>query len=384
MSRKASGAKKRGPTESDVKPLNPIFAWFGGGDVIQFGELCGSCPEKVKAECRSWEADTLAGLRAKDTRVFRDCPYFVKWDKERYTREKLSKDDIAEGDRNVDICPDCGQKDLRRAVRTSSEYGSRMNPRGVFLEWCGCGRFVAVKKEFHGTTDHCVFCGGRTKGTEMTMFRGAAFHLDCFLRLRFFLTMSEMLHVAEGYVATGKTLGSDESRQALQKTLETVRAFRLTGNGNVIGVNRVIHWLEGDSPVVSERTVLRTKEDLRRHLEATFTGESERAVGVQILEDAYIVYDNAAAVRWITHGAYRPVKDAGEFIDRYIELAREGNWSELDKKYLVPDCEDGKCAVCGATTRSHRIASGEDGKNVYSCHHCWIGRTGERATGNGQ
>jgi hypothetical protein len=209
----------------------------------------------------------------------------------------------------------------------------------------------------------------------MTMFRGAAFHLDCFLRLRFFLTMSEMLKVAEGYMATGKTLSGDESKLALCKTLETVRAFKLTGNGNVIGVNRVIHWLEGDSPVVSERTVLRTREDLLRHLVATFAGENERTVGVHILEDAYIVYDNAAAVRWITHGAYRPVRTAREFVDGFVDLAKGGRWDELDKIYLIAEIEDGKCAVCGARSRSHRIAAGEDDKIVYSCHPCWIGRT---------
>jgi hypothetical protein len=173
---------------------------------------------------------------------------------------------------------------------------------------------------------------------------------------------------------SGKPLSDDESQVALAKTLEMVRAFKLTGNGNVIGINRVIHWLEGDQPVVSERTVLRTKEALLEHLEATFAGEAERAVGVHILEDCYVVYDNAAAVRWITRGAYKPVRSAREFIKNYLDLSSAGKWDELDRKYLIPEIADGKCALCGATSRSHRIATGEDEKVVYSCHHCWTGR----------
>jgi len=365
-----------GPTRDDVEPLNPVFAWFEGGDVLQFGELCGKCPEEVRVACKAWGRDTLAGLKTNEPRISHDCAYFIKWRDEAFTRDKVSKDDEAEGEKDIGTCPSCGQKSLRRAARVASEYGTRQNPRATFLEWCPCGHFRAEKREFSGDTEHCIFCGKTVAGGETTVFRGALFHLDCFLRLRFFFTMSEMLGVAQQYMKSGKTLSNEESRSALAKTLELVRAFKLTGNGNVIGINRVIHWLEGDQPVVSERTVLRSREALKEHLEATFSGEAERAVGVHILEDAYVVYDNAAAVRWITRGAYRPVRSAKEFIDNYLDLASAGKWDELDKKCLIADIADGKCALCGATSRSHRIATGEDDKNVYACHHCWIGRTG--------
>jgi len=376
MAKRPGKAKAETPDGADLKPLNPIFAWFEGGDVIQFGELCGTCIESVKTDCKGWDRETLAGLKTDRTRIFRDCPYFVKWDAQEFTREGLSKDDLSEGEKGIGVCPDCGRKELRRAVRTSSEYGTRMNPRAVFLEWCGCGRFRAVKKELAGDRGICVFCGGPTKDAETTVFRGANFHLDCFLRLRFFFTMSEMLRVAEGYMATGKTLTGEESKVALCKTLEMVRAFRLTGNANAIGINRIIHWLEGESPVVSARTVLRTKAELLAHLEATFSTEQERSVGVHILEDGYIVYDNASDVRWITHGAYQIARSARQFVDRFIDLAGEGRWQELDNEFLIGDISDGKCALCGAGTRSHRIATGEDSKNVYLCHHCWTGQTG--------
>jgi len=228
-----------------------------------------------------------------------------------------------------------------------------------------------------------VFCGLKVAGGETTVFRGALFHLECFLRLRFFITMSEMLGVARKYMDSGQPLTEDESKKALCKTLEMVRAFKLTGNGNVIGINRVIHWLEGDQPVISARTVLRSKQALIEHLEATFAGEAERSVGVHILEDAYVVYDNAAEVRWITRGAYKPVRSPKGFVDNYIELAQAGNWDALDGMYRMPDIADGTCALCGATSRSHRIASCEDEKMVYSCHHCWIGRTAKETDNRG-
>jgi len=390
-----------GPTREEVEPLNPVFAWFEGGDVLQFGELCDHCVEAVRNECRAWSRDTLAGLRAERPRVAHDCVYFIKWRDMEFSRDKLSKDDLQEGERDPGRCPSCGATGLRRAARVASEYGTRQNPRATFLEWCPCGHFKAVKKELADDREHCVFCGkptggqgargtgqgtdgegqgarGTGQGTQTTVFRGAMFHLECFLRLRFFLTMGEMLGVARQYMASGKALSQEESQLALAKTIETVRAFKLSGNGNVIGMNRVIHWLEGDQPVISERTVLRTKEALLAHLEATFTGEAERSVGVHILEDAYIVYDNAAAVRWITRGAYRPVRSASEFVRDLIDLAAAGKWDELDKSRLILDIQDGKCALCGATTRSHRIATGEDEKNVYACHHCWVGRVAEK------
>ncbi len=371
---KGAGVVKDAPTPGDVEPLNPVFAWFEGGDVLQFGELCSHCPEKVFKECKDWCRDTLAGLKTQKPRVSHDCVYFIKWRDADFTREMVSKDDEAEGEKDIGTCPSCGGQKLRRAARVASEYGTRMNPRSTFLEWCPCGHFKTAKKEFSGDGEHCVFCGKQTAGAETTAFRGALFHLDCFIRLRFFFTMSEMLGVAQRYMKSGKTLSNDESQVALAKTLEMVRAFKLTGNGNVIGINRVIHWLEGDQPVVSERTVLRTRQALLEHLAATFSGEAERSVGVHILEDAYVVYDNAAAVRWITRGAYRPVRSAKEFVDGYLDLASAGKWDELDKKYLIAEIADGKCALCGATSRSHRIATGEDEKVVYSCHHCWIGR----------
>lgn len=368
------GAPKAGPTPEDVEPLNPVFAWFDGGDVLQFGELCSHCVPAVHDKCKSWSRETLAGLKAGGPRADHDCVYYIKWQDEEFTREKVSQDDVAEGEKDIGTCPSCGEKQLRRAARVASEYGTRMNPRATFIEWCPCGHFKTVKKDFSGDREHCVFCGKKTDGAETTTFRGALFHLECFLRLRFFFTMSEMLGVAQNYMKSGKPLSNDESQLALAKTLEMVRAFKLTGNGNVIGVNRVIHWLEGDQPVVSERTVLRTREALLEHLQSTFAGESERTVGVHILEDGYVVYDNAAAVRWITRGAYSPVRSAKEFVDNYIELAAAGKWDELDKKHLLADIPDGKCALCGAVSRSHRIATGEDEKVVYSCHHCWIGR----------
>ena len=367
-------AANDGPTKQDIEPLNPIFAWFEGGDVIQYGDLCAICIEKVKSECKAWNQDTLSGLQDKEPRVFEECPYYIRWIDEPHSLDKLSNDDIAEGEKNTGQCPACGKDTLNMAVRTASEYGTRMNPRATLLEWCPCGHFKADKKEFAGDREYCVFCGRKAAGQAMTVFRGAMFHLDCFLRLRFFVTMSEMLGVAKHYMDSGQPLTEEESKKALRKTLEMVRAFKLSGNGNIIGVNRVIHWLEGDQPVISARTVLRSKEALLEHLSATFAGEAERSVGVHILEDAYVVYDNAAEVRWITRGTYKPVRSAKEFFDNYLDLARSGGWDALDKKYRLDKIEDGKCAVCGATSRSHRIATGEDEQNVYCCHHCWIGR----------
>jgi hypothetical protein len=366
-----------GPTKQDIEPLNPVFAWFEGGDVLQFGELCSHCPDAVREECKNWSRDTLAGLKTSEPRLSHDCVYFIKWRDMDFTREMVSKDDEAEGEKDIGACPSCGGKGLRQAARVASEYGTRQNPRATFLEWCPCGHFRTVKKEFFGDREHCVFCGKKTAGAGTTVFRGALFHLDCVLRLRFFITMSEMLGVAQQYMKSGKPLSNEDSKTALAKTLETVRAFKLTGNGNVIGINRVIHWLEGDQPVVSERTVLRSRQALLEHLQATFAGDSERAVGVHILEDAYVVYDNAAAVRWITRGAYRPLRSVKEFIDNYLDLASAGKWDELDQKHLIPEIADGKCALCGAVSRSHRIATGEDDHVVYSCHHCWIGRAGK-------
>lgn len=367
-------AANEAPKRQDIEPLNPIFAWFEGGDVIQFGDLCASCIETVRNECKAWSRDTLSGLKDGEVRVFRDCPYFIRWNDETHSRDSLSKDDLSEGPRNIGTCPACGKPSLNRAVRTASEYGTRMNPRATLLEWCPCGHFGAERKELANDREYCVFCGQKAAGDGATVFRGALFHLECFLRLRFFITMSEMLGVARTYMETGQPLTEEESRKAMRKTLEMVRAFKLTGNANVLGINRVIHWLEGDQPVISARTVLRSRGALLEHLQATFSGEAERSVGVHILEDAYVVYDNAAAVRWITRGAYRPVRSPKEFVDSYLDPAAAGRWDELDREHLLTDIPDGKCALCGATSRSHRIATGEDEKIVHACHHCWIGR----------
>jgi hypothetical protein len=182
-----------------------------------------------------------------------------------------------------------------------------------------------------------------------------------------------MLRVAQGYAVTGRTLGLAESETALRKTIRMARAFRVTGNDRVLGINRVIHWLEGESPLVSDRTVLRSRDELERHLEPLFKNETERSVGVHILGDAYIVYNNAGEVRWISHGTYRPVKDVREFVGTYVCAAERGDWGSLEK-YLLKEIADGKCVLCGAMTRSHRIAAGEDDRNVYVCHHCWTGK----------
>jgi len=36
------------------------------------------------------------------------------------------------------------------------------------------------------------------------------------------------------------------------------------------------------------------------------------------------------------------------------------------------------CVICGNISRSHRIASGLDEKNIYVCHHCWTGKKPEK------
>jgi len=363
--------------------LGPIFAWFEGGDVVQFGNLCPSCPPDVKKECRLWRMDTLDGVAARQPRVGRDCLFFVKWRDEVPTRQKLTGEELEEGKRNLSHCPSCGKDTMATVVRTSSEFGTRMNPRMVLFQWCDCGHFSAEKRELSDDRERCVFCGHPAafgderppaKGggllSDGTVWGGALYHMDCFLRLRFFFTMGEMLRVAQVYAVTGKTLGLADSETAMRKTMHMVRAFRVTGNGNVLGVNRVIHWLQGESPLVADRTVLGSREELQKYLLSVFKDESEHSVGVHILEDACIVYNNANEVRWITHGAYNPVRSVREFLDTYVDAAKKGDWRSLEK-YIMNDVADGKCAICGAMTRSHRIAAGEDEKNVYVCHQCW-------------
>ena len=357
----------------DMGVLNPIFAWFEGGDVIQFGNLCPSCPPQTKKECQLWRHDTLDGVTATEPRVAQDCPFFIKWSKEELASGNLTGEEKEEGKKNLARCPSCGKGTLATAVRTSSEFGTRMNPRMVIFQWCGCGHFSAERKMLHEDRERCVFCGLPASPAEATVFGGALYHIDCFLRLRFFFTMGEMLHVAQGYAVTGRTLGLAESETALRKTIRMARAFRVTGNDRVLGINRVIHWLEGESPLVTDRTVLRSREELERYLEHLFKNETERSVGVHILEDAYLVYNNASEVRWITHGIYRPVSNVHEFVKTYVCPAEKGDWYSIDKD-LLKDIADGKCVLCGAMTRSHRIAAGEDDKNVYVCHHCWTGK----------
>jgi hypothetical protein len=314
--------------------------------------------------------------------VARDCLFFIKWSKEELTSGNLTEEEKEEGKISLSSCPSCGKETLATAVRTSSEFGTRMNPRMVIFQWCGCGHFSADRKELHGDREHCVFCGRPAAKDVSTRFGGALYHIDCFLRLRFFFTMGEMLNVARGYAVTGKTLGLAESETAMQKTIRMARAFRVTGNNRVLGVNRVIHWLEGESPLVTDRTVLRSREELEKYLSSVFGLESERSVGVHIIEDGYIVYNNANGVRWITHGTYKPVKNVREFVRTYVGAAEEWDWGSIEKD-LLKDIADGKCVICGAITRSHRIAAGENEMNVYVCHHCWTGKKEEK-TGSGK
>lgn len=357
----------------DMGSLNPVFAWFEGGDVIQFGNLCPACPPDVKKECRLWRLDTLDGVAAREPRVARDCLFFIKWNTDVLTAHDLTGEEKEDGKNSLSLCPSCGKDTMATASRTSSEFGTRSNPRMVTFHWCGCGHSSAEKKQLVGDREHCVFCGRRPTKDDRTFFGGALYHIDCFLRLRFFFTMGEMLKVAQGYAVTGKTLGLADSEQALQKTLHITRAFRVSGNGRILGVNRVIHWLQGESPIVTDRTVLRSREELVKHLSSFFAGERERSVGVHILEDAYMVYNDANDVRWITQGTFRPVKGVRELVDRYIDPAARGDWASIDT-HLLKDIPDGKCVQCGAMTRSHRIAAGENDQNVYVCHLCWTGK----------
>ena len=354
----------------DMGVLNPVFAWFEGGDVIQFGNLCPTCPQDVRKGCQLWRLDTLDGVASREPRAAPECLFYIKWRDQTISRENLTGEEMEEGKTSLSKCPSCGKDTLATAVRTSSEFGTRMNPRMVVFNWCGCGHFSAEKRELRGDREHCVFCGRRPAKEEATVFGGALYHIDCLLRLRFFFTMGEMLKVAQGYAVTGKTLGLAESETALKRTLHISRAFRVTGNGNVLGVNRVIHWLQGESPIVTDRKVLHSRDELMKYLESIFEGGKEHSVGVHVLEDAYIVYNNATEVRWITHGAYNPVHSVRELIETYIDAARNGEWRSIEGR-LLRDIVDGKCVICGATTRSHRIAAGEDDRNVYVCHHCW-------------
>jgi hypothetical protein len=359
-----------GEEVEDMGALNPVFAWFEGGDVIQFGNLCPSCPPDVKNDCRLWRLDTLDGVAAREPRLARDCLFFIKWNNDDLTVHNITGEEKEEGKTDISHCPSCGQDSLATASRTSSEFGTRMNPRMVTFHWCGCGHFSAEKKDLKGDREHCVFCGRRPTKDDRTVFGGAHYHIDCFLRLRFFFTMGEMLKVAQGYAVTGKTLGLADSETALRKTLHISRAFRVSGNGQILGVNRVIHWLQGESPIVTDRKVLRSRQELQKYLGSIFEGGKEHSVGVHILEDAYIVYNNASDVRWITHGAYSPVHGVCEFLETYIDPAARGDWASIDK-HLLNDVPDGKCVCCGALTRSHRVAAGENDQNVYVCHHCW-------------
>ena len=359
----------------DMAVLNPVFAWFEGGDVIQFGNLCPSCPPDVKKACRLWRLDTLDGVAAREPRTAPECQFLIKWRDQGLARGDLTGEELGDGKGSLSRCPSCGNESMASAVRTSSEFGTRMNPRMVVFQWCDCGHFSAEKKELRGDGEHCVFCGRGPANDERTVFGGAVYHIDCLLRLRFFFTMGEMLKVAQGYAVSGKTLGLAESETALRKTLHITRAFRVTGNDNILGVNRVIHWLQGESPIVTDRTVLRSREEFEKYLSTVFSGQREHSVGVHILEDAYIVYNDANEVRWITHGTYAPVKGVRELVDRYIDPAARGDWTSIEK-HLMKDIPDGKCASCGALTRSHRIASGENDQNVYVCHHCWTGKNG--------
>jgi hypothetical protein len=357
--------------------LSPIFAWFEGGDVIQFGNLCPTCAPDVKRECRLWRLDTLDGVATKKPRIARDCLFFIKWRDEVLTCQHLTGEEVEEGKKNLSCCPSCGKRTLATVTRTSSEFGTRMNPRIAVFSWCGCGHFSAEKRELDERSEQCVFCGHLVAQTESTVFGGSIYHIECLLRLRFFFTMGEMLRVAQGYAVSGKTLGMADSETAMKKTIHMVRAFRVTGNGNLLGVNRVIHWLEGESPLVTDRTVLRSRQLLQDYLETIFKGEAERSVGIHILDDGYVVYNNASDVRWITHGAYKPVRMVSELLETYVDAAGKCDWRSLEK-YLLKEVADGKCVVCGALTRSHRIAACEEEKNVYACHQCWTEGAGKR------
>jgi len=374
------GQGQEPPAPEDIaqlQPLNPVFAWFEGGDRLQFGDLCPTCPPQFHGPCQQWRKDTLDGVGTEGPREEHDCRYYLKWKNDEITVEKLSKDELAEGPRNPAQCPSCGGNEMATSVRTASEYGTRMNPRAIFLKWCTCGYFSAERNDLVGDREHCVFCGSAVRVEDSTVSRSNLFHMDCFLRLRFFIAMSEMMNVAQGYAATGNPLGTDESTAALRKTLELVKAFRITGNRNLLGVNRVIHWLEGDSPIVTSRTLCRTRDELKRTLENIFRGDAERSVGVDALEDAFIIYDSPDEVRWITHGVYEPARSIDEFLHNYNDLALEGKWAEIEKRELK-NYRDGVCIICGNISRSHRIASGVDENNIYVCHHCWSGSMPEK------
>ncbi|MEM2869829.1 MAG: hypothetical protein QW379_05345 [Thermoplasmata archaeon] len=395
----------------ELQPLALLFAWFEGGDRLQFGELCASCPDEARRECGAWRERTLSGLRAQEPGTLRKCPYFLAWSSQELDIGSLTEEELREGAANLSLCPRCGKETMATAARVASEFATRLNPRLTLIHWCGCGYFATEKKELTGDRTRCVLCGGEVArdavypragtgpdqggeaesatargadgaegegiaaeaGRGGTVFRGALYHIDCFLRLRYFLATSEMLRVAQRYLQTGEPLTPEEAASALVKTLETVRAFRLTGNSNVLGVNRVIHWLEGDSPLISKMTVLRSRKALLESLRESFIGENEGSVGVHILEDAYIIYQRADEVRWITHGTYLPARGVEDFIDKYVDSAARGEWQELEP-LLIREVPDGRCVLCGSMTRSHRVATGESGEPVYICHHCWTGR----------
>jgi hypothetical protein len=370
--------KRPAPEEiAELQPLNPVFAWFEGGDRLQFGDLCPNCPPIIHDPCQQWRRDTLDGVLTEKPTEEHDCLYYLKWKSADITVDKLTKDELAEGPRNKAECPSCGGNEMATSVRTASEYGTRMNPRAIFLKWCKCGYFSAEMKDLVGDKEHCVFCGGVVNAEYSTVSGSNLFHIDCFLRLRFFIAMSEMMKVAQGYAATGKTLGLEESTTALRKTMELVKAFRISGNRNLLGVNRVIHWLEGESPIVTSRAICRTRDELKLKLEDIFRGEAERSVGVDALEDAFIIYDSPDEVRWITHGAYEPARSIEEFLHKYMDRALEGKWAEIEKRELKK-YRDGVCILCGNISRSHRIASGVDENNIYVCHHCWTGAKPEK------
>ncbi|MGQ9582548.1 MAG: hypothetical protein ACUVV6_03430 [Thermoplasmatota archaeon] len=383
MERRGGEEAGAGATRIDeLQALAPLLSWFEGGDRVQFGELCPSCPEGVRSRCAAWRKSTMDGLRSAGPGTLKECPYYIAWASRDPERAELTREELEEGAAHPAPCPVCGRPTMATVVRTASEFGTRLNPRLKLICSCPCGHHTVERMELRADSGRCALCGDAVErdregaadgGAEGTVFGGVLYHIDCLLRLRFFMAMSELLGVAQGYMRTGRPLGLEEAAEALAKTLETVRAFRVTGNSNILGVNRVIHWLEGDSPLISRKTVLRTRRSLREHLEGAFTGESEGSVGVQMLEDAYIVYDRADEVRWITHGAYEPARGVEDLIKKYIEPAARGDWKELEP-LLIREVPDGRCAVCGSMTRSHRVAAGDEGAPVYVCHHCWTAK----------
>ncbi len=106
-----------GEEVEDMGALNPVFAWFEGGDVIQFGNLCPSCPPDVKNECRLWRLETLDGVAAKEPRNAHDCLFFIKWSNERPARENLTGEEKEEGKSNLSSCPSCGRHATTRWTR---------------------------------------------------------------------------------------------------------------------------------------------------------------------------------------------------------------------------------------------------------------------------